>query len=138
MQENYRLGKRSLETLRPVHPDLYAVVRLAIRLTRQDFMVFEGLRSVSRQKQLLEDGKSKTLKSRHLTGHAVDLPQFVSGEVVWDPELSLIVKEAMFEAGEILGVPLRWGGDWDRDRRELEPGEDDLVHFELPREDYPA
>src|SRR5688572_15864914 len=104
------LSKKSLETLHPVHPDLYAVVRLAIVLTNQDFCVFEGLRTIERQKQLLAkaDGTTKTLRSRHLTGHAVDLVPWIDGKPQWDREGCLVIRNAMFEAAEMLGVPLRW------------------------------
>ena len=36
-------------------------------------MITEGLRTWQRQEALLREGKSKTMRSRHLTGHAVQI-----------------------------------------------------------------
>ena len=69
----YKLGTRSLQSLSGVHPDLVAVVKRAIQITPQDFTVIEGVRNIERQKQLVAKGASKTMNSRHITGHAVDM-----------------------------------------------------------------
>ena len=80
----FKLGKKSLEKLNGVHPDLVKVVKRAIELTEIDFSVGEGLRTLEKQKEYLAKGATTTLKSRHLTGHAVDLFAFVGKEVRWD------------------------------------------------------
>lgn len=77
----YRLGKRSRQHLVGVHPDLVRVVERAINITSVDFTVLEGLRAIERQRRLLSSGASTTLRSRHLTGHAVDLGAWVDGTV---------------------------------------------------------
>ena len=82
----FNLSSRSEQRLSEVHPDLQKVVRLAIRRSKIDFTVLEGLRSATRQKQLVAQGKSKTLDGRHITGHAVDLGAYVGGQVSWDWE----------------------------------------------------
>ena len=79
----FKLGVRSRERLQGVHPDLVRVVELAIQLTPVDFTVLEGLRTLERQKALVAAGSSKTLNSRHLTGHAVDLGAWVDGRLDW-------------------------------------------------------
>jgi peptidoglycan LD-endopeptidase CwlK len=125
----FRLGAKSLATLAPVHPDLYAVVRLAIRLSTQDFTVFEGLRTPERQHELYAAGKSKTLDSRHLTGHAVDLvPLGDGGRLLWEPARCAAVAKAVKAAASQLGVPIEWGGDWKTFY--------DGPHFQLPRKEY--
>lgn len=124
------LGKRSRERLEGVHRDLVAVVRLAIKQTEVDFTVTEGLRTLDRQKKLLAAGATRTLKSRHLTGHAVDLAALVGNEVRWDWPLYGKIAEAMKAAAVELDVPLVWGGDW----RTFKDG----PHFELARSRYPA
>lgn len=80
----YSLGERSRQRLQGVHPDLVKVVERAIQITPVDFTVLEGLRTIQRQQELLASGATTTLKSRHLTGHAIDLGAFVGGEVRWD------------------------------------------------------
>ena len=69
----YQLGTRSKQKLSGVHPDMVAVVSRAIELSEQDFSVLEGIRHINRQRELVKTGKSTTMNSRHLTGHAVDL-----------------------------------------------------------------
>ena len=77
-------GKRSRERLVGVHPDLIIVMSFAIYETDLDFAVIEGMRTLERQKELVKQGASKTLKSRHLTGHAVDIAPYIDGKIRWD------------------------------------------------------
>lgn len=123
----YQLGQKSKRTLEGVHPDLVAVVERAISISSQDFSVGEGLRSVERQKELYNTGKSKTMNSRHLTGHAVDLFPY---PLSWDWEYFYPIADAMKQAADDLGVALEWGGDW--------KGFPDGPHFQLSWKDYPA
>jgi peptidoglycan L-alanyl-D-glutamate endopeptidase CwlK len=124
----FKLGSRSLANLRGVHPDLVAVVKRAIELTPIDFTVTEGLRTKERQAQLLKAGASKTMNSRHITGHAVDLAAWVDG-IRWDWPLYAKIAIAMKTAASELGIPIIWGGDW----RTFKDG----PHFELDRRKYP-
>lgn len=142
------LGKRSKQRLEGVHQDLVDVVELAITLTQVDFTVLEGRRSLARQKRLVAQGKSKTLNSRHLTGHAVDVAPWVNGTVNWNWNYFYPIADAFIASSKELDVPLRWGGNWRiRDIRSWEgsgielakayPGSfPDGPHFELPREYY--
>lgn len=115
------------ELLKGVHPDLVKVVMAAKDLT--DFRVLEGLRTMARQRELLAAHATTTLKSRHLTGHAVDLGAIVGKEVRWDwplyARLAVLVKAA---AGHV-GIPIEWGGDWKTFK--------DGPHFQLPWGKYP-
>ena len=79
----YHLGRRSLVNLGGVKNDLVAVVKRAIEITEVDFTVLEGLRTVERQKELVANGASTTMNSRHLDGHAVDLGAWVDGTISW-------------------------------------------------------
>ena len=126
---SFRLSQRSRARLQGVHPDLIAVAEEAIRLTQVDFMITEGLRAPARQAALVKAGASRTLNSRHLTGHAVDVAALVDGEVRWDWPLYGRIAAAFKAAGRRLGTPLVWGGDWARLR--------DGPHFELDRRAYP-
>ena len=125
----YKLSQRSLDRLYGVHPDLVKVVKKAIEITDVDFCVTEGLRSEDRQRRLVAAGASTTMKSRHLTGHAVDLAAWVDGEIRWDWPLYDKIAEAMKTAAEKLGISLEWGGDWTSFK--------DGPHFQLPWRDYP-
>jgi len=126
---SFRLSQRSRAALQGVHPDLVAVVEAALELTPVDFMVTEGLRTAARQAELVRAGASRTLNSRHLTGHAVDVAALVDGQVRWDWPLYPRIAEAFKAAAKGRGVRLIWGGDWPRLR--------DGPHFELDRGAYP-
>lgn len=106
---SYMLGSRSKQKLEGVHSDLVKVVERAIEITEQDFSVIEGMRTIERQKKLLADGKSTTMNSRHLTGHAVDLAPY---PMSWDWKYFYPIADAMKEAAEELDVKIVWGGDW--------------------------
>ena len=123
------LSRRSRDRLVGVHPALVAVVGRAIRDTPVDFMVTEGLRTPERQAALMRAGASRTLNSRHLTGHAVDVAALVDGQLRWDWPLYPRIAAAFKAAARDLGTPLVWGGDWPRLR--------DGPHFELDRSVFP-
>lgn len=126
---SYALGPRSLERLVGVHPDLVRVVKRAIGESPLDFTVLEGLRSRERQTVLYAKGATKTMNSRHLTGHAVDLAPVIAGQVSWDWPLYDKLALTVFAAAKDEGVPITWGGNWKTFR--------DGPHFELPWEKYP-
>jgi len=124
------LDSRSLRRLEGVHPDLVKVVKLAFDLSPNIFIVTEGLRTLERQKQLLAAGASQTLRSRHLTGHAVDLAVKIGAEVRWDWPLYNGLAVVMKDAANRLEVPVEWGGDWKTFK--------DGPHFQLPWKEYPV
>ncbi len=125
-----KLDSRSKSRLIGVHPDLVRVVEKAAELSSVEFIITEGLRSSERQAQLVKAGASKTMRSRHLTGHAIDVAAKVGGEVRWDWPLYAKIAAAMKLAAAGLKVPITWGGDW----RTFKDG----PHFELPHEQYPT
>lgn len=108
----FKLGQRSKDRLKGVDERLVKVVERAIELTEVDFTVLEGLRTPERQKQLVAEGFSQTLKSKHLTGHAVDLGAFVNGTVSWDKAHYHTIAKAMKKAADELNIKVRWGGDF--------------------------
>jgi peptidoglycan L-alanyl-D-glutamate endopeptidase CwlK len=108
----FKLSENSLSKLKGVDPKLVAVVKRAIQLTTVDFGVTEGLRTVETQKRYVAAGKSKTMKSKHLEGRAVDLVAYVDGAISWELNLYDNIADAMAKAAKELGVPLRWGAAW--------------------------
>lgn len=90
---------------------------------------------MERQKSLVASGASKTMRSRHLTGHAIDLAPVLDTdgdgtvEVSWHwphyDRLAEIVKAAADE----LQIPVEWGGDWSTFK--------DGPHWQLPWGLYP-
>lgn len=124
------LDARSLKRLEGVHEDLVKVVKHALDMSPNTFVVTEGLRTLERQKQLLAAGASQTMRSRHLTGHAVDLAVKVGDEVRWDWPLYRDLAVVMKDAANQLKIPLEWGGDW----KSLVDG----PHYQLPWKEYPV
>jgi peptidoglycan LD-endopeptidase CwlK len=125
----FKLGPRSLLNLRGVHPDLVRVVKRAISISTIDFTVIEGRRTVARQKELFAKGASKTMRSRHIHGFAVDIAPYVAGSIRWDWPLFDKIEEAMKKAAKLENVQITWGGDWKSFK--------DGPHWELPHAKYP-
>ena len=124
-----KLSERDWKRLVGVHPDLVTVVQGAAQVTEVDFIITEGLRTKERQEQLVRAGASRTLKSRHLTGHAIDLAAKVGDEVRWDWPLYHKLADAMKKAAAVYDIEIEWGGDW-----KTFP---DGPHFQLPWATYP-
>jgi peptidoglycan L-alanyl-D-glutamate endopeptidase CwlK len=109
------LGKSSLSKFNGVKESLVQIVQRAIEITTQDFTVFEGLRTVERQRTLVATHMSKTMKSKHITGDAVDLVPYIDGAPKWDWDGCYKIACAMGQAALELGVAdkLVWGAVWD-------------------------
>ena len=118
-----------MSRLADVHPDLVRVVKRAAAMSALDFTVLEGLRTAARQKVLFANGATKTMNSRHLTGHAVDLAPMLEGVVSWDWPLYHKLADVVKAAAAHEKVPLQWGGDWVTFK--------DGPHWELPWKQYP-
>jgi peptidoglycan L-alanyl-D-glutamate endopeptidase CwlK len=125
----FKLSQRSIDRMAGVHPDLVRVVMRAIELTTMDFGITQGLRTIEQQREYVRDGKSRTMNSRHLTGHAVDVVAYRKGAVTWTASDYDPIASAFKQAARELKVPIVWGGDWKTFR--------DCVHFELDRIHYP-
>lgn len=125
----YRLSFRDESRMHGVHHDLVMVVKVAIAKSPLQFFVIEGLRTIERQKSLVNSGASQTMNSRHLTGHAIDLGVMVDSEVRWDWPLYDKIAKSMKDAAKEINVPIVWGGDWKTFK--------DGPHFELDRKKYP-
>lgn len=150
----FELGKRSRAELVGVHEDLVRVVKRALELSTVDFAVHDGKRTQDEQLKLVQAGASQTLKSRHLTGHAVDLVPVINGKLRWEWPPIYQIARAVKEAATELNVQIRWGGCWTRLNDLEEPLEDrvadyvqarkalgksaflDGPHYELPSELY--
>ena len=110
---SFHLSGRSKKKLRGVHPSLVEVVERAIGITTVDFGVTEGLRTLERQKNLHQQGRSRTLKSKHLTGHAVDVVAYIGSDITWDIDYYDEIADAFKEAATKTGVGIQWGGAWE-------------------------
>ena len=114
----FSLSSRSKGKLEGVHPDMVAVVETAITLTKIDFGVTYGVRTMEEQKRLYESGRSQTMNSKHLlqddTGysHAVDVVAYDGSDVVWEINVYDDICDAFKKAAEMHGVAIKWGAAW--------------------------
>lgn len=125
----FSFGNTSQSRLTGVHPDLVKVMEEAIKSSPLDFSITQGLRTLEQQKVLFESGKSKTMRSRHLTGHAVDIAVIVDGAITWELPKYRIVTDHIKTVAKKLGITIECGIDW--------TSFVDGPHIQLPWSTYP-
>ena len=108
----FKLSTRSIDRMAGIEPDLIEMVKTAITLTKVDFGVTCGMRTLAEQEALVAKGASKTMKSKHLEGRAVDLVAYVGSNVTWSLNMYDDLADAMAEASRKHGIPLKWGAAW--------------------------
>jgi len=108
----FKLSNRSLSQLEGVNPDLVRVCKTAITLTKIDFGITQGLRTEEQQRELLRLGATTTMRSKHLTGDAVDVVAYIGSRISWEHDLYCEIAEAFREAAQEEQVKIRWGGAW--------------------------
>ena len=111
----FNLSQKSLDRLEGVNDDMVRVVKKAIELTKVDFGVICGLRTVEEQEELVAKGASQTMKSKHIDGLAVDLMAYLGGRASWELNLYDDIADAMKEAAKLENVGVRWGAAWQID-----------------------
>lgn len=119
------LGSASRRELTGVDLRLVRVVERAITTTKADFTVHDGIRTMAEQRRYVAQGASKTMRSKHLSGLAVDLVPWVGGRPRWWWGPIYQIAAAMRNAAIDLNVPIRWGVVWDRRLNDLAPGVND-------------
>ena len=127
----YKLSGRSLNKLEGVHPTMVDTVKRAIELSKVDFGVIYGVRSLAEQKRLYEAGRSQTMKSKHLVqedgySHAVDLMAYDGSDPSWDIVMYDDIADAMKAAAKETGARIRWGAAWTIDN---------IAEWERPMQD---
>lgn len=105
-------SERSNSKLEGVDERLIRIATLALQLSPVDFGITEGVRTLERQKELVKAGASRTLKSKHLEGKAIDVVAYVGGKVAWDWPLYEKIAKAFKQAAAELEISIKWGGDW--------------------------
>jgi peptidoglycan L-alanyl-D-glutamate endopeptidase CwlK len=113
-RSNDPLGASSMQRLKGVHPELQKLVLAVAAKHPGQFIVTEGLRTRARQVMLKNQGKSRTLNSKHLTGHAVDIAVYHGGKISWNREHFTPVINSFNAEAQRLGLRgrLAFGHDW--------------------------
>ena len=125
----FKLSKRSLSRLDGVDERMVRVVNTAITVSKIDFGVICGLRTIQEQRELVAKGASQTRKSKHIDGLAVDLMAYVGGRASWELNLYDDIADAMKIAADEEDVKLRWGAAWHiNDLREWDSSMQDAMN----------
>jgi len=127
----FNLSNKSYKKLEGVNPQLVDTVERAIKLSKVDFGVIYGVRTLDEQKRLYEAGRSQTMRSKHLlqdddTSHAVDLMAYDGKNPSWELTMYDDIADAMKAAAKETGAKIRWGAAWNIDN---------IVEWERPMED---
>jgi peptidoglycan L-alanyl-D-glutamate endopeptidase CwlK len=123
------LSQKSLNELNGVNEKLVSIVKDAIKASTVDFIVGEGLRTIERQRYLISQGKSKTERSKHITGHAVDLWAYVNNNVSWDLKHYFDIAQAMRDSAIRHNTVIVWGAVWDKPLNEIKNTESEPNHY---------
>lgn len=131
------LNERSRKKLEGVDPRIVKVIE-EVAKTRE-ILVTEGVRTQAQQDALYAQGRTKpgkivtwTRNSKHIQGKAVDVVPYAGGKIDWNDRIAFIdLGTEILRVAKEMGVPLRWGYDWDMDGKLMEKGESDGPHFEL-------
>lgn len=108
----WKFSDRSLAKMQGVHPALQGLMKAALPDSPYDFGITEGLRSPETQRLYVENGKSRTMSSKHLSGMAVDIVVYVDGHITWDFEYYREVAAHIKKTATRLNMDIVWGGDW--------------------------
>lgn len=116
--EHHRFSQSSLDRLDTIEPNLVEVFHLALKYSKYDFGITEGIRTEEKQRENIKKGVSTTMKSRHLPNEnglseAGDIVIYKNGKPTYEPKLYRKVAEAFFKAAFELGTPIEWGGHWE-------------------------
>ncbi|WP_187298831.1 peptidoglycan-binding protein [Geobacillus thermoleovorans] len=80
-----------------------------------DILIYETIRTEEKQRYYVASGKSKTTKSYHLVGQALDFVPIVNGKTDWNGYNRPEIKKAIAKAKQL---GFEWGGDlvgaWDK------------------------
>lgn len=134
----YQFGKRSLDNLVGVHPNLVKILKASITDSPVDFTITEGLRTAQKQQEYYSWGRTKKnpntgkmtkvtyadgikRKSNHQPkddgyGYAADLYPYFDGKVQVQGDAVVIALEEIAnhikKKAKELGIKIVWGGDW--------------------------
>lgn len=145
----YKFGSKSKARLATCHADLIAIMELAISRSHVDFGISEGHRSVERQQELFEQGRSKidgvTRKGKHNYTPSLACDIYIyHKDLSWRRKMAYDIPHLTYVAGVIFSAyeelksqgkvksTLRWGADWNRNGIiAMDQSFDDYPHFEL-------
>ncbi len=105
-------SERSETSLLGVHPRLAELADKVLNASPLDIMIIEGLRTRARQAELVKNGASRTRRSYHIIGRAIDFVPLIDGEVTWHWPHFKRVGPVWEREAEAMGIKITWGGRW--------------------------
>lgn len=107
----FELDAKSLNRLNGVDKRLVDLAKQVAKITPIRFQITEGIRTKEKQEQLVKEGKSKTLNSKHLQGLAVDIMSCKEG---YSQAKDIFILVGLFIAvAKQLNINIRVGALWD-------------------------
>lgn len=141
----YHFSKTSQNRLKTCTSDLQKVFNLAIKRSKVDFGIASGHRPTDEQQRLYAQGRTvpgpivtyvdgikKKSEHNYKPSKATDVYAWVNGRASWDEKHLCYIAGVVMSCAEELGVPLRWGGNWDGDGEIISDQQFmDLPHYEI-------
>ena len=111
------LNQRSQDRLKGVNAELVRCITKSVEKADKlgmNVQISEGLRTLERQKELVAKGASKTMKSRHIIGQAVDVLIYKADNksLDWDIKTFSKFNQIVQETAKEMGIKITWGGSW--------------------------
>ena len=109
----FELDAKSLNRLNGVDKRLLNLAKQVAKITPIRFQITEGYRDRMRQKELYNEGKSKTLNSKHCECKAIDIVCCKEGYT--EPLRDIYIVVGLFIAvAKQLNIKIRVGALWDK------------------------
>lgn len=109
---SFKYGKKSKIELEKVDPRLRELMEEVLKISPIDITITEGLRSSLRQEELVKEGKSKTLNSKHIKGKALDFAPCKNGWVNFNREDAIFLSGFILAVARMKEVKVRVGAIW--------------------------
>lgn len=108
---NFKFSQKSLEKLASVDVKLQTLAKKVLEISPIDFSITCGLRTKEEQEQLVKEGKSKTIYSKHLLGKAIDI---LPCKEKYNKPTDIFILVGLFIAkAKELNINIRVGALWD-------------------------
>ncbi len=97
----WKWSARSKRQMKGIHPKLRMLANLALSYSEVDFIITDGKRTLAEQRAYVRKGASKTMKSKHLTGRALDFVAILGNRISWETKPMTAVARAFKKASKV-------------------------------------
>lgn len=108
----FKFSTKSEQLLNTVYKELNILAHEVIKISPIDFSITEGFRDRMKQKELYNEGKSRTLKSKHCECKAIDIMCCKEGYKEPLRDIYIVIGLFLAKAKE-LNINIRVGALWD-------------------------